>query len=176
MYAHTSSTDTDLHRRGSARAAWSGIPADRLPPLAALLVVLALALACQPTYDGDPATLCAAVDDITTTARALGTDEAGDLERIAQRYDRLAAAYRAAADQLDDATAREDARHLAGVIEQAARDLEAVDDPELTSAAEVPSPAVAEMGEIITSNPPIGLHDRAEEQIDDQCGPERTRP
>ena len=175
-HEHATGTDTEMARPRPARSSWSGTPAARPSPLAALLAALALVLACAPTYDGDPYTLCAAVDDITATAQALGTDDAGDLERIAQRYRRLAGAYRQAADELDDITARDEARHLAGVVEQAARDLEAVDDPSLTSAAEVPSAAIDEMGDIITSNPPIGLHDRAEEQVGDQCGPERTEP
>ncbi|MFP3913775.1 MAG: hypothetical protein ACLFWM_02790 [Actinomycetota bacterium] len=136
-----------------------------------MLALLMLSTACQATYEGDPQALCPAVDEITETARALGPGNRLELDQIADRYRRLASAYRDAADELDDATAADDARYLAGVIEEAARDLDAVDDPAITSAADVDSRAIDEMGEIITSNLPMGFHERAMEQIEGQCEP-----
>jgi hypothetical protein len=131
---------------------------------------LVLAAGCGSTYEGDPEALCPAVDDITGIARALGPGNRLDLDQVADRYRQLAHAYREAADELDDRSAAEDARHLAEVIEEAAQDLEAVDDPTITSTADVQSGALDEMGEIITSNLPIGLDDPAMDQIDAQCG------
>ena len=140
-----------------------------IPSSLATLALVSVAAACQPTYEGDPQTLCVVVDDITETARELGPTSEPDLDHIAEGYLRLAGAYRAAADELDDTTASDEARHLAQVIDDAAQDLEAVDDPAVTSAADVRSEAIDEMGEIITSNLPIGFNDRAMDQIDDQC-------
>ena len=137
-----------------------------------ILALVFLPVACQPTYEGDPQSLCAAVEDITETARALGPTTEPDLDHIAEHYRRLVGAYRGAADELDDTTASDEARHLARVVDEAAQDLEAIDDTEATSVADVRSEAIDEMGEIITSNLPIGLNDRAMEQIDNQCEPD----
>lgn len=140
--------------------------------LVAGLACLVAAGCGPPTYRGDPTALCPAVDDITAAARALGPSNRLDLDEVAAHYERLGDAYRQVAQELDDEGAADGALDLAAVVEEAAQDLEAVDDPQATSTADVDSEALDEMGDIVTADLPIGLEQPAMEQVDAQCDPD----